>query len=140
VIDTWAEDRATPASPDRPFPTPQPAARTGAPAGSDGTDLLRQLTLAACLQTLDAQGRPLFTTATWFDSKAPRSFALGRTGVRRLGRTILVNIVIALAALIVAIADLTYLVPIATVLVIAAARGKSVSTRWVDGFENLPDD
>jgi hypothetical protein len=145
VIDNWADKRAS--------AMPPPAARPAMPrptgstpnrivrAGDEGGALLRRLALIACGNKESAEGRPIFTTATWYDAKAPRSFTLGQAGVRRLGGVVLAGCIL-IAAFVVLVAvtgPVGFFVPFAF-LAVASKNGKPAITRWIDGFERLPAD
>lgn len=107
-------------------------------AGDEGRALLRRLALLACGNRESAEGRPLFTTASWFDAKAPRSFALGQAGVRRLGGAMLIGLIVIGACILLAaiIGPVVFFVPVAFAA-IGSKNSKPATTRWVDGFEAL---
>ena len=142
VIDTWAKGGTLPAPPSA---TPQrPAGKQAAGVSSPneiGKDVLHRLALAACLDARDPEGRPLFTTAPWFDARGPRSFALGRSGVRQLGATVLGLILVAIVTLILAATgDFAAWFVMVFVIALFAGRGKPLFTRWADRLASLPDD
>ncbi|WEJ98927.1 MAG: hypothetical protein P0Y59_18565 [Candidatus Sphingomonas phytovorans] len=159
VIDNWAGDKTPPSSfPQvRPTaslpPTPSPSGRDLLPrtsggsanriarAGEDGGTLLRQLALAACAGAEDAEGRPIFTSASWFDSKAKREFSLGRSGVERLGGTVLAFLIFIglIAILAFAIGFEALFVPV-FLFVVVGKNIPAIGTRWVDRLEKLPVD
>ena len=141
VIDTWAKD-ATMSVPAAPGVQRRDNRQAAGASGSngDGKAVLHRLALAACLGARDAEGRPVFTTYPWFDARAPRSFALGHSGERRLGSTMLGLILVAVIALIlVATADFAAWFAMVFVIAIFAGRGKPLFTRWADRFASLSD-
>jgi hypothetical protein len=103
--------------------------------------VLHRLALVACLAAQDAEGRPLFTTSPWFDARGPRSFALGRSGVRLLGSTML-TLILAVIIVFILAANVDFVAWFVMLFVIAtfAGRGKPLFTRWADRFASLPDD
>ncbi|CUS44593.1 hypothetical protein MGWOODY_Smn2320 [hydrothermal vent metagenome] len=110
-------------------------------AGEDGGTLLRQLALFACAGAEDTEGRPIFTSASWFDSKAKREFSLGRSGVERLGGTVLVFLLlIGLIAILAFAIGLEALVVPVFVLVAVGKNLPAIGTRWIDRLEKLPVD
>jgi len=149
VIDNWAGDKTPPPS----VPTPNTPGRDLFPrmkgdtanrivrAGEDGGTLLRRLALAACAGAEDEKGRPLFTSAAWFDTRAKREFSLGRSGVERLGGTVLAFLILIGVFLILAIAIGFEAVFIPIVLLVVVGKNiPAIGTRWVDGLEKLPID
>jgi hypothetical protein len=140
VIDTWA--KGSPVAGEVTIHRSGDGSSAGISGpNQSGQILLRRLALAACLNAQDAEGRPLFTTSPWFDARGPRTFALGRSGVRRLGSTMLALIFAALIVMILAAnADFAAWFAIVFVIAIFAGRGKPLLTRWADRFASLPDD
>ena len=149
VTDNWARDKAPPPSPIPPSPSgrdllPSKAGDTAnriVRAGEEGGTLLRRLALAACAGAEDAEGRPIFTSASWFDTRAKRQFSLGRSGVERVGGTVLaflmmigfffiLSFVIGFEAL---------FIPV-VLLVIVGKNIPSIGTRWIDRLQKLPID
>ena len=149
VTDNWARDKTPPPSPISPSPSgrdllPSKAGDTAnriVRAGEDGGTLLRRLALMACAGAEDAEGRPIFTSASWFDTRAKRQFSLGRSGVERVGGTVLaflmmigfffiLSFVIGFEAL---------FIPV-VLLVIVGKNIPSIGTRWVDRLQKLPID
>lgn len=142
VIDTWAKDGSlsAPAAP-RVQRHDNKRAPGASGSGESSNDLLHRLALAACRGARDPAGRPVFTTYPWFDTLAPRSFALGRSGGRRLGSAMLGLILVAITVvMLAATADFAAWFAMVFVIAIFAGRGKPLVTRWADGFATLPDD
>lgn len=143
VIDNWAKADASPVD-DTPISRP-PIATTGRaptdamPSSPDGP--LQHLVSLATIGAIDAEGRPLWMTARWFDAKGPRVFALGPAGVRRLGAGLLAVLACALAIL---VGFFFVGVPMVLVLVaLVVTTGKTLTaamTRWIDGFAQLLPD
>jgi hypothetical protein len=142
VIDTWAKGGASPPPGAAMIQRPGDRRATDASGpNQSATNVLRRLALAACLDARDAEGRPLFTTSSWFDARGPRTFALGRSGVRRLGATMLALMLAAIIVVILAAtADIAAWLAMVFVIGIFAGQGKPLSTRWADRFASMPDD
>jgi len=94
------------------------------------------LVLAVCAGSTDDAGRPILTTANFYDVEGPRQIILGRVGAKRLGRWLM-----AMVAAMVAIALLIYATPwgfiIAFVVVGMVASNANTAarpaiTRWLD--------
>lgn len=149
VIDNWARDKSPPPS----VPTPSASGRDLLPrkasdtanriarAGDDGGTLFRRLALAACAGAEDSEGRPIFTSAPWFDSKARRQFSLGRSGVGRLGGIVLAFLLMIGFFVILAIAIGFEAIFIPVVLLVVVGKNiPAIGTRLVDGLEKLPID
>ena len=148
VTDNWERDK-TPPSPTLPsssgrdlLPTKSgDSANRIVRAGEEGGTLLRRLALAACAGAEDAEGRPIFTSASWFDTKAKREFSLGRSGVERLGGTVLAFLMMIGFFVVLAffIGFEALLIPV-VLLVIVGKNIAAVGTRWVDKLQKLPID
>lgn len=149
VIDNWARDKSPPPS----VPTPSASGGDLLPrkggdtanrivrAGEDRGTLLRKLALAACTGAEDSEGRPIFTSAPWFDTKAKRQFSLGRSGVERLGGTVLAFLMMIgfFVILAFAIGFEALFIPV-VLLVVVGKNIPAIGTRWVDRLEKLPID
>jgi hypothetical protein len=144
VVDNWApngdsslaESAATSRKPAAPIGRAPPGVMPSAEQG-----LLQHLVHLATLGAVDAEGRPFWVTARWFDARGPRTFALGPAGVRRLGGGLLGVVAFTLAALI----GLTLVgAPLILILgALAATLRKNLNaaaTGWIDRFEQLPPD
>ena len=150
ATDTWAENRPArsdaPTAPITPMPgTPKPSQRS-MPGAAHGTGnggsinaFAAVLVLLVCAGSTDDTGRPILTTANFYDVEGPRQIVLGRVGAKRLGRWL-----IAMVAAMVAIALLIYATPwgfiIAFVVVGMVASNantaaRPVITRWLDRLE-----
>lgn len=149
VIDNWARDKTPSPSPILPSASgrdllPPKAGDSANPivrAGEDGGTLLRRLALLACVGAEDAEGRPIFTSAAWFDTRAKREFSLGRSGVERVGGTVLV-LLMAVAAFVLLAAVIgfeTLFIPV-ILLVVIGKNIPAIGTRWVDRLQKLPID
>jgi len=148
VIDNWARDKTRP-----PPILPTTSGRDLLPAkagdsanrivraGEDGGTLLRRLALTACGGAEDAEGRPIFTSASWFDTRAKREFSLGKSGVERLGGTVLVFLMLVAFFFVLAFVIGFEALFIAFILLVVAGKNiESVGTRWVDRLQKLPID
>lgn len=144
VIDSWAKGGGTPAvertaTSRRPVTQPRRAPRGMMPSAQDGP--LQRLVRIATVGAVDPEGRPFWITARWYDARGPREFALGRAGVRRLGRGLLGMMALGLAALISLFAIGFPMIVILGVLVATLRNNFSAAaTSWVDRFEQLPPD
>ena len=141
VTDTWARDK-TPLSPSIP---PGPSGRDlVAPkagstanrivrAGDEGGSLLRRLALIVCAGAEDAEGRPMLSTAAWFDKKAPREFSLDQSGVQKVGGTVLAMLLlIGFVFLLIAVIGFEILVIAIVLLLLVGKNAGSLATGWVD--------
>ncbi|MFA6116574.1 MAG: hypothetical protein WC729_21435 [Sphingomonas sp.] len=149
VTDNWARDKTPPSSPTLPSSSGRDLlpAKSGdsanriVRAGEDGGTLLRRLALAACAGAEDAEGRPIFTSASWFDTKAKRQFSLGRSGVERLGGTVLAFLMVVGFFFVLAFVIGFEALFIAFLLLVVVGKNiASIGTRWVDRLQKLPID
>ncbi|MFA5963905.1 MAG: hypothetical protein WC804_07800 [Sphingomonas sp.] len=144
VIDNWAKGGETQlvervATSRRPVSPPRHAPRGMMPPARDG--LLPRLVRVATVGAVDPQGRPFWTTARWYDTKGPRSFALGRAGVQRLGHGLLGLMALALAALIgLFVIGFPMIVILGALVATLRNNFSTFVTNWVDRFEQLPPD
>jgi len=108
------EDYATP---------PSPSALTQDPPGPAAT--------VAGARRND-RGRLLWTTARWYDAKAPRTLTLSAVGERRLGNTVAALLIgSVLAVILVAVGGVIgWVIVFATFML--ARQAKPLATAWVD--------
>jgi hypothetical protein len=104
-----------------------PAVSAG-PAGAFGRAVARAVSLGA----EDDAGRPLFTTATWFDDRGPRTFVLDDFGTRRLARAAALLAIVAVLAVAV-LGVFAWAVPVVGWAVMSQ-HGRVPMARWLDGF------
>ena len=144
VTDNWARDKTRPAPPilppragrDLTGPGRNIAANRIVRAGDEGGALLRRLALIACAGAEDADGRPIFSSASAFDAKGPRQFSLGPAGVQRLGGSVLAVLsLLGLVALLAALIGFEiFFVPVVLLIIVGKNIG-TLATRWVDWIE-----
>lgn len=148
VTDNWAREKARPAPPVLP---PRAGHDLTGPAkgitanrivsADEGGALLRRLALIACAGAEDAKGRPIFSSASAFDAKAPREFTLGPAGVRRLGGSVLAVLgLIGLVVLLTALIGFEIFFFVFVVLIIVGKNIGALATRWVDWIEQASVD
>ena len=144
VIDNWARDKTPPAQPVAPLRAgrdllPPKAGNTAnriVRAGDDGGALLRRLALIACGGAEDAEGRPIFSSAAWFDKKGRREFSLGPSAVQRLGGTVLTLLaLIGFFVLLSAVIGFEIFVVSILLLILVGKNAGSLVTRWIDWIE-----
>jgi hypothetical protein len=96
----------------------------------------RTVARAASLGATDAAGRALYTTATWFDDRGPRTLLLDEVGTRKLARaaaTVALVTVVAVAVL----GVFAWAVPVVGWAVMSQ-HGRVPMARWLDGFTPAP--
>ena len=98
--------------------------------------LFRTVALALSLGARDDDGRPLFTTADWFDAKGPRTVVLDDRGAQRLVTGLLISLAV-LTGTWLAIGPFALGLPVLA-LAFASQHGRPLLARWFDGFERAP--
>ncbi|QNA85788.1 hypothetical protein G4G27_18725 [Sphingomonas sp. So64.6b] len=141
VTDTWAEG-ARPVTPTSPAPRQigtTPITPRGRDAGMRMPGILRRSALAACAGATDANGHPIFTTAEWFDPKAPRQIALDDAGVRWLGGTLAVMLGTAITAMLLVVwLGFNALFVMVVVIMLFGRNPTRLLAWWLDQFPKLP--
>lgn len=140
VTDTWARDKSPPApvipsqnGRDLMAPKAGSTANRIVRAGDEGGSFLRRLALIACAGAEDAEGRPILSTASWFDKKAPRQFSLDQSGVQKVGGTVLAMLaLIGFVLLLTAVVGFEILFIAIVPLVLVGKNAGSLATGWVD--------
>ncbi len=95
-------------------------------------ELLRNVASTVCGDARDGDGRLLFTTATFYDTKGPRRIALDPDGERALGLATLVLLAVSVAAIIFMVTAGWFAIVILVVAVSAVRQAKTIVTPWID--------
>lgn len=97
--------------------------------------LLRNVASTVCSDARDGDGRLQWTTARWFDARAPRTVTLTRQGEEQLGVATLALLIGAFCAVIFAVAMGVVGWVILVIAVTSLPRAKPVATAWIDRLE-----
>lgn len=137
VIDRTTGQEATRRQPEPAPPGGGPSQSTDRPEGL--VDQLGGATLDALAGGPDdARGSQTFTTAPWWDDRAPRTISMGPAGARLAGGAVLALAAAVIAVIGIAVWEPFLLLPITLLLVNARARvaWRRHATRFLDRLES----